>query len=106
MCILIINLKYLDYNKVELIIRYNDYKYYFGVVKANCYGHYDIKTVEKIIQGGCNYLAVATLDEALYIRKYIKNIPVLCLGSIPVQFIEKVKGIDITITINSMDYMM
>lgn len=101
-----INLDNIKSNVKKIINRYNDYKYYFGVVKANCYGHYDIKTVEKIIQGGCNYLAVATLDEALYIRKYIKNIPVLCLGSIPVQFIEKVKGNDITITINSMDYMM
>ena len=101
-----INLDNIQSNVEKIINRYNDYKYYFGVVKANCYGHYDIKTVEKIIQGGCNYLAVATLDEALYIRKYIKNIPVLCLGPIPVQFIEKVKENDITITINSMDYMV
>lgn len=100
-----INLDNIKGNVEKIINRYNDYKYYFGVVKANCYGHYDIKTVEKIVQGGCNYLAVATLDEALYIRKYIKNIPVLCLGLIPVQFIGKVKENNITITINSMDYM-
>lgn len=100
-----INLDNIQSNVEKIINRYNDYKYYFGVVKANCYGHYDIKTVERIIQGGCNYLAVATLDEALYIRKYIKNIPILCLGPIPVQFIEKAKENDITITINSMNYM-
>lgn len=100
-----INLDNIQSNVEKIINRYNDYEYYFGVVKANCYGHYDIKTVERIIQGGCNYLAVATLDEALYIRKHIKNIPILCLGVIPVQFIEDAKENDITITINSKDYM-
>ena len=100
-----INLDNIKGNVEKIISRYNDYKYYFGVVKANCYGHYDIKTVEKIIQGGCNYLAVATLDEALYIRKYIKNIQILCVGIIPAEFMKKIKENNITITINSMDYM-
>ena len=48
-------------------------KYYFGVVKADCYGHNGISAVKTIIGAGCNYLAVATLDEALIIRKEILN---------------------------------
>jgi len=44
-------------------------KYYFGVVKADCYGHDDLQTVKSIIKGGCNYLCVATLDEAIEIKK-------------------------------------
>ena len=100
-----INLNNIKDNVSSIINKFNNYEYYFGVVKANCYGHKDIKTVKAILEGGCNYLAVATLDEALYIRKYIKNIPILCLGVIPSEYIKICKKKDITITINSLDYM-
>lgn len=100
-----INLKNIENNVRSLINKYNGYKYYFGVVKADCYGHNNIKTVEAIIRGGCNYLAVATLEEALEIRKSITNIPILCLGIIPVEFIKECINNNITITINSIDYL-
>ena len=100
-----INLKNIRENVKKIIKRYNNYNYYFGVVKANCYGHEGIETVKAIIDGGCNYLAVATLDEALYIRKYIENIDILCLGVIPCEHIDKCIKNNITITINSLEYM-
>ena len=68
-----VNLSNLKYNVETLIKKYNDYKYYFGVVKADCYGHNDISVVKTIINAGCNYLAVATLEEALDIREKIKR---------------------------------
>jgi len=53
-------------NNVSKIINfYNNYKYYFGVVKASSYGLDGLKTIDAVIKGGCNYLAVATLEEAL-----------------------------------------
>jgi len=100
-----VDLDNIKHNVSTIINKYNNYKYYFGVVKANCYGHKDIKTVKAIINGGCNYLAVATLDEALYIRKHIKTIPILCLGVIPCEFIKICKKKNITITINSLEYV-
>lgn len=54
---------------------------FFGVVKADCYGHNDISTVKTIIDVGCNYLAVATLEEALFIRKEIRDIPIVHVGA-------------------------
>ncbi len=100
-----INLKNIESNVRTLINKYNNYKYYFGVVKADCYGHNDIKSVEAIIKGGCNYLAVATLEEALYIRKYIKDIPILCLGIIDSKYIKKCIEENITITISNLSYL-
>lgn len=100
-----VDLNNIKQNVSNVISKYNSYKYYIGVVKANCYGHKDIKTVKAILDGGCNYLAVATLDEALNIRKYIKNIPILCLGVIPCEYIKICKKKNITITINSIEYM-
>lgn len=100
-----VNLKNLEYNVKSLINRYNNYKYYFGVVKADCYGHSGLETVKTIIEAGCNYLAVATLDEALTIRNEIKDIPILCLSVVDIKFIPICIENNITITINSYDYL-
>ncbi len=100
-----VNLSNLSYNVKTLIKRYNSYKYYFGVVKADSYGHNDIATVKTIIDAGCNYLCVATLDEALTIRKEIKNIPILCLGIIDTKYIKECIKNNITITISNLDYI-
>lgn len=100
-----VNLKNIEHNVRTLIQKYNDYKYYFGVVKADCYGHYGVETVEAIIRGGCNYIAVATLEEALEIRKNIKNIPILCLGIIPIEYVNKCIKENITITISNKQYI-
>ena len=100
-----VNLKNIEYNVKKLIEKCNDYKYYFGVVKADCYGHKGIKVVKSIINAGCNYLAVATLGEALKIRKEIKDVPILCLGIIPINYIEKCIHNNITITISNLEYL-
>jgi len=100
-----VNLKNIENNVNTLINKYNDYKYYFGVVKADCYGHNGIETVKAIIAGGCNYIAVATLDEALEIRNHIIDIPILCLGIIPIEHVEKCIRNNITITISNLDYL-
>jgi len=93
-------------NNVSKIINfYNNYKYYFGVVKASSYGLDGLKTIDAVIKGGCNYLAVATLEEALEIRKETKDIPILCFGIIPIANIEDVLENDITITVASLDYL-
>ncbi len=83
-----INLNNIKYNVKKLIERYNEYKYYFGVVIADCYGHDDNNVVKTIIDAGCNYLVVATLDEALEIRKEFNEIPILCLGIINPKYID------------------
>lgn len=99
-----INLKNIQENVHKIIQKYNNYNYYFGVVKADCYGHQDLSVVESIIKGGCNYLVVALLEEAISIRKKFKNIPILCLGIIPANYLNIAEKNNITITINSKDY--
>ena len=99
---------YLDnikYNVEQIIKQRPNYKYYFGVAKADCYGHYSNKVVKKIIEGGCNYLAVSSLEEALMIRKDFKKIPILCLGIIDEKFIDICEKNNITVTISNLDYL-
>lgn len=93
-------------DNVKKIIDYlPKYKYYIGVVKADSYGHYDNKVVNEIIKGGCNYLAVSSLEEALTIRLDLKEIPILCLGVIDEKYIDICEKNNITITISSLNYL-
>ena len=90
-------------NNIKKIIKvYPFYDYYFGVVKADCYGHGNV--IDAIILGGCNYLAVATLEEALEIRKKYQDIPILCLEIFDVKYINIAKENQITITVANLEY--
>lgn len=99
----LIDLNNLKENIEEIKNKYNDYKYYIGVIKANAYGHgeYIVNTLEK---AGINYLAVSSLDEAISVRRYNKKLPILCFGYINLKDIDKVIENDITVSIISLNY--
>lgn len=98
-----INLDNIKNNVKTIINSFNNYKYYIGVVKADTYGHNSSEVVKSIIDGGCNYLAVSSLDEALEIRKDF-SIPILCLGIIDSKYIDICIENNIDITIPSINY--
>ena len=91
-------------NVKEIINKYPDYKYYFGVVKNNAY-HHGIKSVLDLIKGGINYLAVSSLEEALAVRKYTIDIPILCLEPISLEYVMDAINNNITLTIESLEYV-
>lgn len=97
-----INLSNIYDNVINIKNRY-DYEYYIAVVKANCYGH-GLRAIEPMIKAGCNYLAVATLDEALEVRELYQDIPILCLGIIYKNDLKICLEKNITITVNSKEY--
>ena len=92
-------------NVKKVIEKHKEYNNYIGVVKADSYGHCDNKVVKAIIDGGCNYLAVATLDEALEIRNEFKDIPILCLGLINEEYIDVCLENDVAITVDDYQYV-
>ncbi len=93
----------LKYNVSNLIKHYNDYEYYIGVVKGNCYGH-GFDTVKCLIESGINYLAVSSIEEALKIREIDKKIPILCLEPIHIDEVDLCIKENITIIIHSYDF--
>lgn len=99
-----INENQIEKNVKEIINKYNSYKYFIGVVKANAYGH-GFYIVNNLIKAGINYLAVSSIEEALEIRKYNKNIPILVLEPIHISNIDIVLNNNITITIESYEFM-
>ena len=101
----LINTTNIKKNVESIIQRYNNYPSYFGVVKADCYGHNGRRVIDAIIDGGCNYLCVSSLDEGMNIRKFNKTIPILCLGIINPKYMNVCIKNNITITISSLSYL-
>lgn len=98
-----INIDNLKYNVENLIKNYSDYKYYFGVVKCDCYGHSD-HIIKYLIESGINYLAISSLEEGLRIRKMNIKTPILCLEPITLEYINECIDNDITITVHDYSY--
>lgn len=53
---------------------------FLGVVKADAYGHGAIPVAKRLEELGCDYLAVACLDEARQLRAAGIGLPILILG--------------------------
>ena len=90
-------------NIINIKQNYPGYEYYFGVVKANAYGHGGY-IINSLIEGGINYLAVSSLEEALKLREYNTEIPILILEPIHLEFLDKCIKYNITITVSNMEY--
>ena len=99
-----INLDKISKNVRNLIDKYNQYNYYFGVIKGNAYGH-GYYIVNTLIENGINYIAVSNLEEAINVRKLNKQIPILCLEPIDIKWINKCMEQNITITISNLQYV-
>lgn len=82
---------------------YPEYKYYFGVVKGNAYGHGSY-IINSLIKGGVNYLAVSSLEEAIALRNYNKEIPILVFEPINIEYVEEAIKNNITVTVSSIEY--
>lgn len=54
-----------------------------AVVKANAYGHGAVGIAKTLVENGADYLAVATLNEALEIRNNFKDYPIFIMGYSP-----------------------
>ena len=98
-----INIDNIKDNVTNIINHYRGYAYYIGVVKGNTYGHGDY-IINDLIACGINYLAVSSLEEALSIRKRNKDIPILCMEPINLEYIDICLKNNITITIHDYNY--
>ena len=99
-----VNLTNLKINVKNIITKYNKYKYRIGMVKSNAYGH-GLYIINTLIESGINYLAVSNLDEAMEIRGYNKNIPILITEVIDKDLIDTAIENNITLTIDNLEYL-
>jgi len=75
-----------------------------AAVKANAYGHGIVEVSRKLVECGVDYLGVASLDEALVLRKNLIHSPVLNLGAFLKNDAEAMVENEVTATVT--DYPM
>lgn len=69
------------------------------VVKANAYGHGLLEVAQTLGKLSVDYLGVATLDEAIFLRRKGIGVPVLVLGAILPEEINLALDYDVTLTL-------
>ena len=74
-----------------------------AVVKANAYGHGAIPVAMKALEAGAEYLAVATVSEAMELRNAGITAPILLLGLVPKEAAGEIVEYDITQAICSLE---
>ncbi len=70
-----------------------------AVVKANAYGHGAVAVARRAVRAGADYLAVATLPEALELRQAGFTEPILILGLVPPEAAAEIVASEITQTV-------
>ncbi len=73
-----------------------------AAVKANAYGHGIVEVSRKLIECGIDYLGVASVDEALVLRKNLIHKPILNLGAFLKNDIEAIVENDITASVSDL----
>ncbi|QHI71500.1 alanine racemase [Aminipila terrae] len=96
-----INLKTIATNMDKICQMVGDDVAVMAVVKANAYGHGAVSIAPTLIEHGASYLAVATMTEALEIRKAYREYPIFILGHTPDRLLHLVVEENITQTIFS-----
>ena len=76
---------------------------FLGVVKADSYGHGAIRVSGLLQDLGCEYLAVACLDEARELRSAGIRLPILILGYTPAAYARELAELDITQAVGSLE---
>lgn len=76
-----------------------------AVVKADAYGHGVLAVAKTVIENGVHLLAVATPDEALYLREQGISADLLILGATPSNFIRVAQQHNIIVTAVSLDWL-
>ncbi len=66
-------------NTERIIKKYPGYRYYMGVVKADCYGYRGNRVIDAMLQGGVNCLAASLLEEGISLRESYPDLPILLL---------------------------
>ncbi len=98
-----INLDNLKYNidRIKQII--NRDTLFMAVIKADAYGHGAIEVTRVCINNGINRFSVATLSEAIELRKVYPHIEILILGYTPKELTEYLIDYNITQSVHSLE---
>ena len=98
-----INLSAIRHNFTEIRRHIQPTAKLCAVVKANAYGHGAVEVSKVAIECGADFLAVATVDESLELRRAGFSQPILILGLIPNDAVKIAVENKITLTVSNFD---
>ena len=77
-----------------------------AVVKANGYGHGALEVAQVALENGAELLAVAFLDEALYLRENGIDCPILVLGYCPPEYAPIAAKHHVSLTVYQQEWLL
>lgn len=77
-----------------------------AVIKADAYGHGAVRCAKEIIAAGADQLAVATVDEALELRRAGIDVPLLVLSEPPLESIQDLVEHDIMPAVTTEEFAL
>lgn len=98
-----IDLDALRHNLTAIRQHINPASKFCVVVKANAYGHGAVEVSKVAVECGADFLAVATVEEGLELRRAGFSLPILILGLIPYGAVDSVVANDLTQTVADFD---
>ena len=99
-----IDLDMLSHNYLSLRAAVPPATKFLGVVKADAYGHGAGPMAHALIGLGAEYLAVATIEEAVQLRRDEIRTPILIFGYTPASYAEMMVFMNITQEVHSLQY--
>lgn len=90
-------------NNLNKIRKYVDDRKIIAVIKSNAYGHGSIVMTKMLLDLGVTNFAVATIEEAIEVRKISGKINILILGRTSVENLPKLSQFDLIQTIFSYE---
>ncbi|SEQ37464.1 alanine racemase [Ignavigranum ruoffiae] len=101
----IVDLDALNHNIEVIQQRMKEDQKLYAVVKADAYGHGAVPIAKAAIRAGAQGLAVATVDEAIHLRKNgIDQLPILVLGLTDPRGVAEILLYQISITVSHLDF--
>ena len=94
-----INLDALYHNLQEIKFLFPTGIYVIAVVKADAYGHGILPIARYLESKAVNYLAVASLDEAIFLRENGIRSPILVMGPVSTRDIQIAQFYNVTLTV-------
>lgn len=98
-----IDLDAIRHNLTEIRRHINPASKLCAVVKANAYGHGAVEVSKVAVECGADFLAVATVEEGLELRRAGFNLPILILSLIPLRAAEVVVENNLTATVVDLE---
>ena len=99
-----IDLKKLKNNTKLLCKSYSDYQYKIANLKDNAYGM-GLSIVNTLVDNGINYILVGPIKDAVEIRKYNNDVPILVTYNVTEEEVYDAINNNITLTIADAEYL-